>query len=631
MKNKLVRVFLALIVALPMFTSVLAISKDQLLDRLDSIKGDIDAIVKEYKEEVELYPDVIAALSAEGKQTVEDLSDGLILADGMKTRLDALKTELEALEVEDADKLLSSTKAVEDEFKALVEDNKDVIEDVKANYSDLTLEEIKEVAKEATEVIKSLGASTDVDDTYNDMMKILEEAHGLALDISMRLESIIPNHVATFESALTKELVKELLTEVKAKDQEAVIDTLIEALDNAQGGKDLKVHLTEVKNIAVDLKNKLKELNTLDEMDLIMFSDSQKADVADKIKAVEKDYIDFAKTVLDACAEDYMEVVINLAYDETVDQMIEYANEALDLYDEYKDTVKSLTAKDLMDKLNLPEELEAKAGIMVALGFVDTTDYNKEYINKNFGTQIENISKYLATEILDYIDHIDSTLNDEVMDVYNAGSNHVAIQKELRGITAARFTTIENITALKTRVETDLIADDAETKADLAKLVGYVYDVYHENILLSTSATLMKENDKADRKYECNTMSGVILTDTFMATSEFTKEVGIPEKYSSVISYENAVKGKVKTGTMFVMTLSDTHIGTCGFAVLGDTYADGQIDARDYMAIKNEIMKGNALNQIALLAADTYRDKLVDARDYMVIKNEIMKGNAISL
>ena len=77
-----------------------------------------------------------------------------------------------------------------------------------------------------------------------------------------------------------------------------------------------------------------------------MFTDTQKTAVSNKLKKIEKDYIDFAKVVIDDSAENYMKVVINLGYNEPVDKMIEYANEALDYYAEYKETVKDLAGLD---------------------------------------------------------------------------------------------------------------------------------------------------------------------------------------------------------------------------------------------------------------------------------------------
>lgn len=632
MKNKLIRIFLALVVALPMFTPVLAISAEDLLDRLDSIQASIEDIKDAYEEELTTYSNVVDSLSAESKETIDDLMNGHILEEGIESRVDALKAELAASTVEGAAELLSSTEGAEEAFYDLVEDNKDIVQEVKGGYSNLTTDEIKQVVEKVVEITDSLGLEVDTTETYNDMMKILEEAHSLALDINIRLESIIPNYVSTFEDALTLDLVKELLTEVKAKDRVAVIDTLKTALNNANGGAELKEHLKEVKEIAVDLKDKLMELDRLPQEDLLMFTDAQKTDVSNKIKAVEKDYVDFAKTIIDGCAEDYMDVVIDLAYDVEVDTMIDYANEALDYYAEYKDTIDSLTVSMFVEKLpDNMKELAEKAGLMVVLGFVDTSAYNKEYITNNFGTQIDNLTEYIAEEIVDYLEHLDSVIEGEVMDTYQNGTDSETTQNELRAITSARFTTITNLKALKNRVDTELLANHEDVKSDLAKMANYVYTMYNENIMLSVSATLLKENVDPNAKYEAAEMEGYILTNKFISTSDFTKELGIPQKHSSVVTYADVANKKIRTASTLTIKLSDESMGMLTFAVLGDVFADGLVDARDYMVIKNYIMDGEEVSKICLIAADTYRDKLVDARDYMMIKNYIMDGTEISL
>ena len=632
MKNKILRVFMALVVALPMFTSVLAVNADDLLDRLDEIEHVIEDVKEDYKEVIDEYPEVISALSNESKQTVQDLLDGKFLAEGMATNVKTLKAELSASTVEGADKVLSAVEDVQESFEALIQENKDVVSDVQNGYKNLTIDEMQEIVEKAVEVLESLGKETDVSETYEDLMRILNEAHKMAKNINVKLEAIIAGNVSTFESAVSKELLQELFGELKTKDQEAVIDTLIKALNTANGGTALKVDLKDVKADAKEVKNKLLELKNLNEQDLLMFTDSQKQDVANKIKSIEKDYVDFAKIVLDDYAEEYMDVVIDLAYDETVDQMIEYANEALDYYEEYKDTIDSLSTSMFVSKM--PEDLKPlakKAGFLVALGFVDTTEYNKNYIDKNFKTQIDNMSEYIAQEFVDYLDYVDTTINDEVMDTYQNGTNSEATQNELRGITAARFNTLTNLKALKTRVDKELLANREDVKEDLSEIANYVYAIYHENILLSTSATLMKENSDPAAKYECAEMDSYILTNKFMAAKDFTTEMGIPSAHKSVVSYANTLNSKIKTGSTLTIKLSEETMGSVTFAVLGDIYADGLVDARDYMVIKNYIMENEEVSKISLIAADTYRDKVIDARDYMAIKNYIMDGTEISL
>lgn len=626
MKGKILRIFLAFVVTIPMFTSVLAISSEDLLARLDAIAVDINAMKEEYNQIISTYPDVINSLSAETKAAAETLVDNL-MADEIVNTVQTIKAELAASTVTDADKVLAAIEDLQADASELIEDNKDIVEDVKSGYSDLTVEEIQEVVEKAVEIVKSLGANADVSDTYDDMMTVLNEAHGIATEITVKLEPIIENNVGTFESALSMDLVKGLLSAIENKDEGAVIDTLIEALNNAEGGAALKEDLKEVKDLVIDLKDKIMELDTLSEQDLLMFTDDQKADVAQIVKDVEEEYIEFAKIILDNYATDYVQVIIDAAYNKTVDQMINYANIALDYYEKYEDTIKSLSVSSIVAKL--PQDLVQKAGIMVALGFVDMPEFNRNYITNNFGDQIDSMIQYLADEMVAYLDHIEETINDEVMDVYQNGVESEATQNELRTITVARFTTLSNIKALKNRVDTELLSNHQGIKEDLDQLVMFVYHMYEGNIVSSIGATLVKENDDSAKKYE-TLDDECILTNTFFALSDFTNELGIPSSNKGVVSYTNTAGSKIKTGTTFNIGMEFVRVSAT-FAVLGDIYADGEIDARDYMMIKNHIMEYKEMSGINLTAADTYRDDSIDARDYMMIKNYIMDGTDISL
>ena len=351
--------------------------------------------------------------------------------------------------------------------------------------------------------------------------------------------------------------------------------------------------------------------------------------MAAKIKEVELDYVDFAKVLLDTYSEDYMKVVIDLAYDQTVDEMVRYANRAVDYVIEYKDVIKNLSINDVVSVL--PEDLVQKAGMMVALGFIDISEYNLEYIKENFETQIDNLINFLADELAAYIENIDETMQDELF--YEMESEKLAsvVQENVRGMSSARFKTLASIKELKDRVETELIKNREELKENVNIIAEHVYDIYNLNILDSIESIMLLENDKEDKKFEFNNDVYYILSDKFMVTETLMNAIGIPSEYSSVVTFVNESNSSIKTGTMLNLTLSSTVATSYACVVLGDVYADGMIDARDYMAIKNQIMENDDLAQISLIAADTYRDEGIDARDYMVIKNEIMEGNAISL
>ena len=80
---------------------------------------------------------------------------------------------------------------------------------------------------------------------------------------------------------------------------------------------------------------------------------------------------------------------------------------------------------------------------------------------------------------------MDDKLESDVMDTYQKGIDSEATQKELRGITSARFTTITNLKKLKNRVDTELLANRDSLKSKLSKMADFVYTMYNENILLS--------------------------------------------------------------------------------------------------------------------------------------------------
>lgn len=627
MKNKILRILLAIVVALPMFTSVLAVSYEDLLARLDVIIEDIDTMKQEYNQILETYPDVIDSLSEETKQAAQNLANNL-MAEDIVTTVQNLKAELSASDVTDADKVLEAIESLQDSATELIESNKDIVEDVKTGYSDLTVEEIQQVVEKTTEILESLGAEVDVTATYEAMMTILDEAHEIALEITEKIEAIIASNAETFEQALSKSLAKELFNELKNKDEEAVIETLIEALNNTDNGAETKAELKAVKELAIDLKNKIMEMETLKEQDLLMFTDEQKQDVKNKVKEVELDFIDFAKVIIDNYSEDYMDVVISKVYNQSVDNMIRYANTALDYWNQYEGTIRSLSLSTIVAKL--PQDLVQKAGVMVALGFVDISEYNMSYIKTSFRDQIDNLKDYLSQEIVEYISHISNTIEQEVDDAYSSSEDATLAQSQLRALTTARFKTIANIEALKTRVAEELLANRENLRAELDQMVSFVNGLYEENILISIASTLIKENEEDVRSYVVSENDECILTNRFITTSEFTAELGIPTEKSNIVEYSQTVNSTIKTGSSFMVELNGSTI-EAPFAVLGDIYADGMVDARDYMMIKNYIMDGEEISDLSLVAADTYEDNMIDARDYMAIKNYIMDGTEIPL
>lgn len=99
-------------------------------------------------------------------------------------------------------------------------------------------------------------------------------------------------------------------------------------------------------------------------------------------------------------------------------------------------------------------------------------------------------------------------------------------------------------------------------------------------------------------------------------------------KYSAVDMYNSPMDGNKIITTGFKITIDDKEYIV---AVLGDVYADGQIDARDYMKIKNHIMGTSTLEGAEKIAGNVYIDEEIDARDYMKVKNYIMGTGNITI
>lgn len=633
MKKKILTLFLAMLVALPTISFTFAVTSTELLERLDKIGKDVTYMKKEYKDILDTYPDVIDSLSTKNKEAAKTLADNL-MADDIKSNLDSIKQELKASSVKDADKVLDAVLKIENDAKNLINDNKDIVEEVKSGYDDLTVDEIKQVIEKVKDISISLGINSDTTTTYNNLMDILDSAHSKALNINTKVKSVINNNVKTFEEGLTIELLKELATEVKNKDQEAVIDTLKKSLNGLSNVNQVKRDLDSIKEDVKNLKDEFNKLNNLDEQKLLMFTDSQKQDVANKFKQVEQDYVAFAKEVLDNNAKDYIKVAMNLAYDESVDNMIKYANEAIDYVLEHKDAIKSITKQDVLnkvqDRINLPTDTIKKAGMLVALGFIDVTPYNKDYIENNFKDQIDNLSKFVGTEFVDYLDYIDTMMQKEVKENISKYNETVA-QKNIITINKSRFKTLEDIKALKTRIEKEFLDGKDDLKQDLSKVASYVYDMYDTNILNTIESIMSLENEKSNKKYEFNQLRYYIIADNFMNKGTVASMLGIPEEYMNIVSYGSLNGSNIKTGSKMTITMSNTVYQAYTYIVLGDIFADGKVDSRDYMAIKNQIMNKKNLDAVCKVAADTYRDSKIDSRDYMAIKNQIMQRKNISL
>lgn len=633
MRKKILTMFLVLTITFQAITPVLAISGSDLLSRLGQIEQSVNAMKTEYDNIIATYPDVINSLSAENKNAALNLANN-IKADNAKQTVDNIKQELRTSTVADADKVLVAIEDLERNAKDLVDDNQDIINEVKSGYQDLSNAEIKQVVDKVKDITISLGVDADVTTEYNQIMTTLDNAHTKALTINTKLKNVLDNNVSTFEEGLTIDLLRELMTEIRNKDQGAVIDTLKQAVNGLSNSNSVKSDLDSIKSDVKDLKNGLNNVTNISYEKLILFSDAQKTAISNKFKLIEQDYVDFAKVILDNNAEDYIGVVTKLARQESVDNMIKYANKVIDYVIEYKNTLNTLSKQDIANRvqnsLNLPNDFINKAGVLVALGFIDTSSYNREYIENNFGTQIDNLIRFLGTEFIDYIDYLDTSMKNEVKNI-TTNSEASFAQSEIVNINKARFGTVTNIQKLKARIEKEFLSGKDSLKDDLTTVMSYVYNVYDINMLDTIETIMGLENEKNGKKYEFNIARYYIIADNFMSQNVVRDTLGIPSDKLNIVTHSGLNGANVKTGSTMKITMSDTVYQTYTYVVLGDVYADGRVNSRDYMAIKNQIMGRRNLDNVCKTAADTYRDSRIDARDYMAIKNQIMGKDNISL
>lgn len=630
MKIKFTKMLLACAVAVLVGSSVFAMTGSEILSKLDSLKLSVGDMKQEYEDILTTYPDVIDSLSEVNKNTLKNLPNNLMNSD-MKTKVSEAKKELKASTMPDATKVLDAIDGIQNKAEALLEENRDTVEDMKSSYADLEIDEAKEIVKKIAEITKSLGVEVDTASTYTSMINILDEAHQEALNLNTSIKSVLETDKDAIKNSLTVNNIKSIFNAIKTKSQANVIDAITKAVENTEGTSKLKSDLKNIKLQAKSLKDKLKEIENLDEEAILLFSDEQKQGISNKLAKIEKDYIDFSKEVINGYATQYLDILVERSHEVSVDKMIETSNELLDYYDEYKSTIEELKSGNFasLNLTNNQKDLAKKAGILVAMDFIDIKKYNKDYVNTNFKTEINMLKDYVIDTAADYLDYIDSSLKDEVNDIVKSNKAAEA-QTSIKSININRFSTVLNINKLKDRVAGN-IEGKQDVKNDLNKAANLVYDIYYNNILDTIEKVMLLEKEKQDKKYEFDSLYYRVLTSEFISPSEMANMLGIPSENVSIMSSENLANGKYKTGSTFTIKLTDTIYQKYTNVVLGDVYDDGIIDARDYMAIKNYIMGKDNLSPIKLLAANTYRDGNVNAQDYMKIKNQIMEKDTISL
>lgn len=95
-------------------------------------------------------------------------------------------------------------------------------------------------------------------------------------------------------------------------------------------------------------------------------------------------------------------------------------------------------------------------------------------------------------------------------------------------------------------------------------------------------------------------------------------------KYFDKDNNELKNESVVGTGSKIQIIKDETIIKEYIVLIYGDVNGDGMITSKDYMTIKNHIMKTSTIQGVASIAADTNRDNDITSKDYMTIKNHIM-------
>ena len=102
-------------------------------------------------------------------------------------------------------------------------------------------------------------------------------------------------------------------------------------------------------------------------------------------------------------------------------------------------------------------------------------------------------------------------------------------------------------------------------------------------------------------------------------------------KYFDKDNNELKNESVVGTGSKIQIIKDETIIKEYIVLIYGDVNGDGMITSKDYMTIKNHIMKTSTIQGVASIAADTNRDNDITSKDYMTIKNHIMGIKNIEL
>jgi len=455
--------------------------------------------------------------------------------------------------------------------------------------------------------------------TYDEIFGILDDVHIMSQDINKKLDKVLESNVDKFNEILTVKLVDDLLDATKNNDTGKVIDTLTIATNELPNSDNLKKELTEIKKVAKNLETKLNELDKIDNQGLSSITDAQKKDLTDKIKVIEKDYIDFVKVIMNKYSDIYLKVIFDKSKNVSIEKMIEYANKGLDIIGERDNIINDL-AKD-----RLPQGLMDKDGILAALGVIDDSSLDNEYIKVEFSSELENIALFVVDEVLDYIDNIDSLMKNEIKDIIANSDSPEVSQVSVIKINEGRLKTLSDLKELQNRAEKELLSTQEKLKEKLSKYAPRVYDIFNANILDTIETIMSLENEKEIRAYEYNDVYSYIVMDSFVEGKDFTKTIGLPEESQGALEFNNLANGKVRTGSTLTIKLSEYVYQIYYYAVLGDVDGNCVVDSMDMYKVIQHILENSKLQNEFYRAGNTNDDSKIDSMDMYNIIQIILK------
>lgn len=149
------------------------------------------------------------------------------------------------------------------------------------------------------------------------------------------------------------------------------------------------------------------------------------------------------------------------------------------------------------------------------------------------------------------------------------------------------------------------------------------------NTFMSGSVTV--EGEREDTSIKAKQDEAYIKVVPETKVSEVAAALGI-SKYEAKDSEGKSVADNEKVGTGYKF-INKTNVANTEYIIIvyGDVNSDGEIDATDYIRLRNKIAGRTNLSNIANMACDVNVDSEVDATDYIRLRNHIAGRTTIAM